>query len=97
MTSVYSDPSNARSNADALGQKAHGGIDRLSSSAHDAVDRAAGVATAAAERFGAKGKDLVAAGDQWMSVTRDYVREHPVATVGIAVAVGYLLSRITSR
>jgi ElaB/YqjD/DUF883 family membrane-anchored ribosome-binding protein len=32
-----------------------------------------------------------------MTATRDYVREHPIATVGIAVALGYLLSRITSR
>jgi ElaB/YqjD/DUF883 family membrane-anchored ribosome-binding protein len=97
MTNVYSDPSIARSNAEALGQKAHGGIDRLSAGAHDAVDRAADVATAAAERFGARGKDLFAAGDQWMTAARDSVRDHPIAAVGVAVALGYLLSRIMSR
>ena len=97
MTNVFSDPSLPRSNVDSLGQKAHGGIDRLSASAHDAVDRAAGVATVAAERFGAKGKDVFAAGDQWVTATRGYVREHPIAAVGVAVALGYLLSRLTSR
>ena len=30
-----------------------------------------------------------------MSTTRGYVREHPLAALGIALAAGYLLSRIT--
>ena len=32
-----------------------------------------------------------------MNATKGYVREHPLAAVGIALAAGYLLSRITSR
>ena len=97
MTSVYSDPTTGRSTVEQLGDKAHGGIDRLSSGAHDAVDRAAGAAAVAADRFGARSKELVAARDEWMNATRGYVREHPFAALGVALAAGYLLSRITAR
>lgn len=97
MTSVYSDPTTARSSVEQLGDKAHGGIDRFSSGAHDAVEHAAGVAAAAADRFGAKSKELLATRDEWMNATRGYVREHPLAALGVALAAGYLLSRITAR
>lgn len=97
MASTYPDSTVVRSNADALGAKAHGGIDRLSSGAHDAVDRAANVAGVAAERLSVKSTELLAARDQWMDATRGYVREHPLAALGIALAAGYLLSRITAR
>jgi ElaB/YqjD/DUF883 family membrane-anchored ribosome-binding protein len=96
-TTQYPDSTVVRSGADALSDKAHGSIDRLSSGAHQAVDRAAGVATVAAERLGAKSRDLLAARDEWVDVTRGYVREHPIAALGVALAAGYLLSRVLSR
>ena len=95
MASTYTDPGIARSTTDHLGEKAHVGIDRLSATAHGAVDRAASAAATAADRFGAKSHDLLVARDEWMDTTRGYVREHPLAALGIALAAGYLLSRIT--
>ena len=95
MASTYTDPSVARSTTDQLGEKAHSGIDRLSATAHGAVDRAANAAATAADRFGTKSHELLVARDQWMDTTRGYVREHPLAALGIALAAGYLLSRIT--
>jgi ElaB/YqjD/DUF883 family membrane-anchored ribosome-binding protein len=32
-----------------------------------------------------------------IGTARSYVREHPVAAIGIAIAVGLLISRLTSR
>jgi ElaB/YqjD/DUF883 family membrane-anchored ribosome-binding protein len=97
MASTYTDSGVTRSTPEQLGEKAHSGIDRLSATAHGAVDRAASVAATAADRFGAKSHDLLVAREQWMDATRGYVREHPLAALGIAIAAGYLLSRITSR
>jgi ElaB/YqjD/DUF883 family membrane-anchored ribosome-binding protein len=77
--------------------KAHAIIDRLSSSAHDTVERVASVAADTAQRLGAKSGDLLRAKDEWTESTRSYVREHPLAALGIALAAGYLLSRLTSR
>lgn len=96
-TPTYPDSTVVRSGADPLSERAHGSIDRLSSGAHQAVDRAAGAAVIAADHLGAKSKALLAAGDEYLDVTRGYVREHPLAALGVALAAGYLLSRMMSR
>jgi ElaB/YqjD/DUF883 family membrane-anchored ribosome-binding protein len=80
-----------------ISERAHGTIDRVSATAHDAVERAAGAATVAADRLGSKSRALLAAREEWMDATRTYVREHPLQALGIALAAGYLLSRIVSR
>jgi ElaB/YqjD/DUF883 family membrane-anchored ribosome-binding protein len=71
-------------------------VDRMESSAHDVVDRVAGVATQTAETLGIKGEQLKSAQRRLMESARDYVREHPVASLGMAVATGYVLSRLLS-
>jgi ElaB/YqjD/DUF883 family membrane-anchored ribosome-binding protein len=80
-----------------MGEQAQEGIERISGTAHEAVDRAATVASSAAGRVGEMGEQLLSAKDEWIDTARDYVREHPAAAIGIAVSVGYLLSRLTAR
>ena len=69
-------------------------IDRVGDSAHQYVDRAASVAADAAQRFGDKADEWMELKDTWVEGARDYVREHPVAALGIAAAAGYLLSML---
>ena len=69
-------------------------VDRLAGGAHSAVDKVASVAGHAAEIYGAKSEQLKYATDQAVGTARSYVRDHPLATVGIAVAAGYLVSRL---
>jgi ElaB/YqjD/DUF883 family membrane-anchored ribosome-binding protein len=80
-------------------------IERMARGAHSAVDRVAGSASTAVERVrtgvqGAVGSvsdkmhDLSASREVWADSARERVREHPLATVGAALAVGYLLARI---
>jgi hypothetical protein len=38
--------------------------------------------------------DLSSSRDVWAESARERVREHPLATVGAALALGYLLARI---
>ena len=95
-TTAYPDSSAIRSNAEAMGDRAHGGIDRLTSTAHQAVERATSAAATAADSLGAKGRELLETRDEWMDTTRVYVREHPFTALGVALAAGYLLSRILS-
>ena len=61
-------------------------LDRASSTAHEAVDRVAQTASAYAERFGEKAEEWLEMKDNWVEGAREYVREHPVAALGIAVA-----------
>lgn len=74
-----------------------GNIERMSQSAHQAVDKAASVASSYAERFSEKGEQLMQMPEDWIETARDYVREHPLQALGIAVAAGYLLHMITRR
>jgi ElaB/YqjD/DUF883 family membrane-anchored ribosome-binding protein len=74
-------------------------IDTYSKTAHQAVDRAAEAASSVAgrlgervEALGEKGDELLEMKDNWIEGARDYVREHPVAALGIAVAAGYIFS-----
>lgn len=69
-------------------------VDRLASGAHQTVDKLASVAAQAAETLGVKGGQLKNFQAQAMEQCRGYVREHPVASVGIAIAAGFLLSRL---
>jgi ElaB/YqjD/DUF883 family membrane-anchored ribosome-binding protein len=84
----------AHSGINAAAEAVHPAIDRMASSAHRAVnsaDEAANHATDAMARAGntagVKGEELYAAG-------AGYMRDHPMFTIGMAVAAGYLLSRL---
>ena len=70
-------------------------VDRLGQSAHSAVDRAASAAQSMADRVGEKGEQWMEMKDNWVEGARDYVREHPIAALGIAAAAGYLFSMIS--
>ncbi len=69
-------------------------IDRLSEGAHRAVDQTANRVGAIADRFGEKADELMEMKEDWLEAGRTYVRDHPVAALGIALAAGYLLSAI---
>jgi ElaB/YqjD/DUF883 family membrane-anchored ribosome-binding protein len=70
-------------------------VERASSTAHEAIDRVAQSAGAYAERFGEKAEEWLEMKDNWVEGAREYVREHPIAALGIAAAAGYLLHMIT--
>ena len=71
-------------------------IDKAANSAHEAVDKVASATNQAAEALGEKGEQLKNAEQQLMEDCRVYVRENPITSLGIAVAAGFLLSRVVS-
>jgi ElaB/YqjD/DUF883 family membrane-anchored ribosome-binding protein len=79
-------------------------LDRLVQVAHETIDRLAGSAAPHVhriqEQLGHVGetfnvKDVRATGDEWAEGLRDTVREHPLAAMATAVALGMLLTRLT--
>ena len=68
-------------------------VDRIASGAHQAVDRVAAVANSAADHLNVKGEDLLAAKDRWAQACGSYVKENPLTALGIAAAIGFLISR----
>ena len=71
-------------------------IDKAANSANEAIDKAASATNQATEALGKKGEQLKNAEQQLMEDCRVYVRDNPITSVGIAVAAGFLLSRVLS-
>jgi len=87
----------ARASAGGNGQAATGSsatVDRIASGAHQAVDRIASAASSAANHLNVSGEDLLAAKDRWTQTCSTYVKDHPLTSLGIAVAAGFVLSRL---
>ena len=86
--------SGVHSTIDKAAEAARPAVDRVASSAHRAVDEVANIAGHAAETVSEKGEQLKDAQEQMVGYSREYMRKHPIASLGIAVAAGFLLSRI---
>jgi ElaB/YqjD/DUF883 family membrane-anchored ribosome-binding protein len=71
-------------------------LERLAETAHGAIDRATQTAAQVAERLGEKSEELLAMKDDYLENTREYVKQNPLMAIGIALAAGYLLGKITS-
>jgi ElaB/YqjD/DUF883 family membrane-anchored ribosome-binding protein len=74
-----------------------GTTEKVSKFAHEAGDKIADAAGHAAEAIGEKGKELQSAERRMMKQCRGYVCDHPMTSLGIAGAAGFLLSRLLSR
>jgi ElaB/YqjD/DUF883 family membrane-anchored ribosome-binding protein len=81
-------------------------MERVVQSAHQAVDTLAAKAAPLVDRFGRsldgasgnlheRADQLSAMQDEWVESARTTVREHPLASLAAAVAVGMLLSRLS--
>ena len=69
----------------------------ITSAAQGTMDRWSSAASQAASRLGQRGEELWDMRGEAADTARTYMREHPLATIGIAVAVGLILSRLLSR
>ena len=69
-------------------------VDRIALGAHQAVDKIASAAGHAAETLGVRGGQLKNAQVRAMEQCRGYVRDKPVTALGIAIAAGFILSRL---
>jgi len=72
-------------------------LDKVSDSAHEAFDKIASATSHAAEALGEKGEQLKNAEQQLMKNCRSYLSANPITSLGIAVAAGFLLSRLLCR
>jgi ElaB/YqjD/DUF883 family membrane-anchored ribosome-binding protein len=80
--------------ADQAASKAKPVIERVAAKAHQAVDKAVGTAGPAADWLAAKGEDLNAAQKKLVENSSNFVSAHPLKSVGMALALGFLISRI---
>jgi ElaB/YqjD/DUF883 family membrane-anchored ribosome-binding protein len=71
--------------------------DKVSKSTQKAFDKVANAAHQATDAMGEKGDQLLNTEQKLMRECRGYVRDNPLTLLGIAVAAGFLLSRLLGR
>ena len=79
---------------DRLAAGAHSGIHNAAEAAHRAVDSADEAANHATDAMARAGNKAGVKGEEVYAAGAGYMRDHPVVTLGVAVAAGYLLSRL---
>lgn len=84
----------AHSGINAAAEAVHPAIDRAASGAHRAVSSADSAANQATDAMARAGKVAGAKGEELYAAGSGYMREHPMYTIGAAVAAGYLLARL---
>jgi ElaB/YqjD/DUF883 family membrane-anchored ribosome-binding protein len=72
-------------------------IDRVASLAHQVMDKAADAAAPTADWLAEQGKSLGATQRKMIADSCKYISGNPLKSVGIAVAAGYLISRVFGR
>ena len=70
---------------------------KVSDSTHAAFDKIADATSQAAETLGEKGEQLKKTEQQLMKNCRGYISDNPMTSVSIAVAAGFVLSRLFIR
>lgn len=80
--------------ADEAARKVKPAIDQVAAMAHQAVGNAAIAAEPAADWLVGQRDSLITRKKELVADTCDYVSANPLKSVGIAVVVGFLLSRI---
>ena len=80
--------------ADEAARRAKPAIDRVAAVAHQAVDKAAGAAAPTADWLAARGERLNATREKLVADASGYVSTNPLKALAIALAAGFLLSRL---
>lgn len=71
--------------------------DKAVNLAHETFDKVASTTNRAAEALEEKGEQLKNAEQHMMKNCRGYVRDHPLTSLGITAAVGFVLGSLLSR
>ena len=77
-------------------ESAHPAVDRLASTAHQTLDKLASAADTTVDTLGKRGAQLLETQGRMAEACRGYVRNNPLAAVGIAAAAGFLVYHLTA-
>lgn len=72
-------------------------VDRVSSAAHETVDKLASDASHVADRFSDQARWVSEAPGRALDRSKSWVQERPLEAVGAALALGFIVGRLTAR
>lgn len=76
-------------------QSAHDTVDKLADKARPQVQRLQETASSASDSLHARADQARELGDEWAESLRATVREHPLAALGTALAIGIVVARLS--
>jgi ElaB/YqjD/DUF883 family membrane-anchored ribosome-binding protein len=82
---------------DKLSSTADEAAEKIASAAEEAAKKIASATSQATEMLGEKGEQLKEIEEKLVEDARDYIREHPISSMGIALAAGFMLSQLTTH
>lgn len=82
---------------DKLAEPARNTVESLSASAHQAVNSLAGSASHVADRFADETRKISEAPGKALNYSKSRIQDSPLEAVGIALALGFVLGRLTAR
>jgi ElaB/YqjD/DUF883 family membrane-anchored ribosome-binding protein len=85
------------STIDKMAEPARSTVDRMSSAAHDTVDKLASNAANVADRFSEQTRRVTDAPAQALDYSKSWIQDKPLEAVGMALAIGFVLGRLTAR
>jgi ElaB/YqjD/DUF883 family membrane-anchored ribosome-binding protein len=95
--SVDSANASLHSTIDKAARPLHSTVDRVSTAAHETVDKLASSASHVADRFSDQTRRVTEAPSRAVDYSKSWVQERPLEAVGAALALGFILGRLTSR
>jgi ElaB/YqjD/DUF883 family membrane-anchored ribosome-binding protein len=81
---------------DSVVRGVHDTVDRVAATAAPAVERLVGGVNTASDAAQQRAREVNELGHEWAETLRATVREHPLASLAVALAVGVLVSRVAS-
>ncbi|MFN5348927.1 MAG: glycine zipper domain-containing protein [Polaromonas sp.] len=85
------------SRIDKMANPARHALDSMSSSAHSTVDALASSASHTATRFADQARRLTQAPSKAVGRSKLMIQDRPFQAIGIALAAGFVIGRLTSR
>ena len=83
------------SGIDKVADPARQAVERLSTAAHGTVDRLASSATETADHFSDQTRRVTEAPERALACSKSWIQDRPLEAVGAALALGFLVGRLT--
>ncbi|HQS30964.1 MAG: hypothetical protein B7X59_11890 [Polaromonas sp. 39-63-203] len=80
-----------------MARPAHSTVDRVSTAAHETVDKLASRVNHVADRFSDQTRLVTEAPSRAVEFSKSWVQDKPLEAVGVALAIGFILGRLTAR
>ena len=85
------------SGIDKVATPARNAVDSMSSAAHQTIDKISSGASNTADRFSDQTRRLTEAPGRALDYSKSLVHDRPLEAVGAALALGFILGRLTAR